>query len=203
MKNNRSVQRLLLYRSCLLEMQELGFDKVYSHNLGAEAGVSPEQVRKDFSNFRIKGNKKGGYEIDNLVVVMDKKLGKHKVENVILIGMGNLGKALVHYKGFVNRKINIVAAFDIDPSKQKKGDKIPVFPMEQMLQVVEAKEVSIAILAVPAVKAQSVCEDLLESGIKGILNFSPVVLKVNNGVKVSNVNLSNELEGLIYQVNYN
>ncbi len=203
MKNNRSVQRLLLYRSCLLEMQELGFYKVYSHNLGAEAGVSPEQVRKDFSNFRIKGNKKGGYEIDNLVVVMDKKLGKHKVENVILIGMGNLGKALVHYKGFVNRKINIVAAFDIDPSKQKKGDKIPVFPMEQMLQVVEAKAVSIAILAVPAVKAQLVCEDLLASGIKGILNFSPVVLKVNNGVKVSNINLSNELEGLIYQVNYN
>jgi len=198
--NHKAIHRLLQYRTCLEKFKELGFEKVYSHNLGAEAGVSAEQVRKDFSKFHMKGNKKGGYDIDGLIKELNVTFGKHEVQRVILIGMGNIGLALSHYKGFENKKISISAAFDIDPSKIRKGYSIPVYPMDALKEQVEARGIKAAILAVPDSQAQNVCDLLVECGIKGIMNFAPVVLKVSKDIRVNNINLSSELESLLYHI---
>jgi redox-sensing transcriptional repressor len=200
MANQKAIYRLLQYRTCLERFKELGFEKVYSHNLGLEAGVSAEQVRKDFSRFNLKGNKKGGYEISSLLEELDVTFGKHEVQKVFLVGMGNIGNALSHYKGFANKKISIAAAFDIDPSKVKKGYSIPVYPLRDLKNQVESQRIRAAILAVPESQAQAVCDLMVESGIKGIMNFAPIVPKVKDGIKVNNINLSNELESLLYHV---
>lgn len=200
MSNNKIVQRLLQYRTCLEHLDELGFERVYSHTLGAESGVSPEQVRKDFSKFCIKGNRRGGYEIRKLMATLDKTFGKHKVQQTVLVGMGNLGRALSGYRGFMRKKIEIVAAFDIDPAKIGKKYSIPVYDMQELEGFLKQNRVWVAILAVPESKAQEVCDTLVQSGIAGIMNFSPIILKVPEEVMVNNINLSNELEGLVYHV---
>ncbi|MFH0760453.1 MAG: winged-helix domain-containing protein, partial [Bacteroidota bacterium] len=115
------IRRLLIYRLCLIRFKELGFKKVYSYNLGLEAGVSAEQVRKDFSQCGIGGNKKAGYDIESLLISLNEKFNLDEVRNIILIGMGNMGKALTHYNDhYIGTNVFIVAAFDIDPAKQNR-----------------------------------------------------------------------------------
>ena len=110
---SKNITRLLRYRSSLKKMQELGFETVYSYNLGRETGVSPEQVRKDFSQFGIKGKKKGGYNINDLLLTIREIFRKDELQKVIIVGMGNIGNAVLQYKGFQKNMIQIVAAFDI------------------------------------------------------------------------------------------
>lgn len=197
---NRNIKRLLQYRTCLLRFKNLGFEKAFSYNLGEEAGVSAEQVRKDFSLYGLKGNKKGGYDINELLVTINDIFKHDKTHEIILVGLGNIGQALLQYKNFTEINFNIVGAFDIDPSKVKKKYAVPVYAMEKLKIFVQANKIKIAILAVPPVAAKEVCNDLVSAGIKGILNFTPVVLKTPDDVVVNNLDLQNELEELIYKV---
>ena len=195
-----NIKRLLQYRFCLNRLKELGFEKVFSYTLSEEAGVSPEQVRKDFSHFGIKGNKKAGYDIDSLIDTLDDIFISHENQNVILVGMGNIGKALSQYRGFKQSNMNILAAFDIDPSKQVKSFGIPVYPLEMMPEIIQKNKVEVAIIAVPTLSAQYICDNLIAQGIKGIMNFAPVILKVPKGILVNNINLSNELQSIVHCV---
>ena len=197
-KNN--LKRLFTYRICLINFKRKGFDRVFSYNLGEEAGVTAEQVRKDFSEFNIRGNKKGGYSIDELLHAIDNIFKFQRNEHVILIGMGNIGRALVQYKRFILRKMIIVASFDIDPSKQSKRWGIPVLSLDQMDDIIHKFHVRTAIIAVPEISAQEICDKLVKSGIKGILNFAPIIPKVPEDVVVNNINLCDELESVIYYV---
>jgi redox-sensing transcriptional repressor len=197
-KNN--LKRLFTYRICLVNFKRKGFDRVFSYNLGEEAGVTAEQVRKDFSEFNIRGNKKGGYSIGELLHAIDDIFKFQRNEHVILIGMGNIGRALVQYKRFILRKMIIVASFDIDPSKQSKRWGIPVLSLEQMDDIIRKFHVRTAIVAVPEISAQEICNKLVKLGIKGILNFAPIVPKVPHDVVVNNINLCDELESVIYYV---
>lgn len=199
MTGSKNINRLLQYRLVLNRLRDLGFNTVFSYGLGKEAGVSPEQVRKDFSKFGIKGNKKGGYNIHELLETINDIVHKNKLQKVILVGLGNIGTALVQYKGFQKNMIEIVAVFDIDPVKIKKKIEIPVYPMEQINKVISSLEVKTAIIAVPGLVAQEVCTQLVESGIVGILNFSPRMLKVPSNVLVNNIQICNALQSLIYQ----
>jgi redox-sensing transcriptional repressor len=176
----------------------MGIEKVFSYTLGKEAGVSAELVRKDFSNFGIKGQRRGGYDIDRLLDSLEQIFGKDRVQNVIIMGMGNMGKALSSYKGFMENNMNIVAGFDIDPVKINRKFQIPIYPVENLSEVIEAFHVSVAILTVPAIVAQESTELLVRNGIKGILNLAPVLLKVPDDVYVNNVNIMVELERLMY-----
>ena len=106
--------------------------------------------------------------------------------------------ALTNYTGFIKNKINIIAAFDIDPSKQKKSYIIPVYPMERIAETINKNNINIAVIAVPQVAAQEVCNKLVQVGIKGIINFSPIILKVPDDIFVNNINLSLEFDTLIY-----
>lgn len=201
MQIKKNIRRLLLYRLCLVKFKEMGFKKVYSYNLGHEAGVSAEQIRKDFSQFGIKGNKKGGYELDHLLEKLNIIFKKNEEQKVIIVGMGNMGRALSHYEcGFTERKQYIVAGFEVDPVKIKKTYNIPVFHMSYMSDFIKENDIKIAILAVPAISAQEVCSKLVNSGIKGIMNFAPVILQVPDEVTVNNVNLCDELECIMYMV---
>lgn len=199
MQIKKNIKRLLLYRLCLVKFKEMGFTKVYSYNLGHEAGISAEQIRKDFSHFSISGNKKGGYNIDEVLETLNTIFRDNESQSAILVGMGNMGRALSHYEcGFTERKQYIVAGFDIDPVKIKKTYNIPVYPMNQLSGFIQANQIKIAIMAVPAISAQEICTKLVESGIKGIMNFAPVILQAPDDVIVNNINLCDELESVIY-----
>jgi redox-sensing transcriptional repressor len=178
----------------------MGVDKVFSYTLAHETGVTPAQVRKDFSEFDIRGNKRGGYEIDDLLGKMESIFHRNKDHNIVLIGMGNLGLALSKYSRFVQRNMNIVATFDIDPFKQKIRSEIPVYSVNRLKEIVDRFRVKVAILAVPEISAQEVTDELVRNGITGIVNFAPVLLKVPKNVVVNNVNLGDELESVIYYV---
>ena len=195
-KNN--LKRLFTYRLCLIGFKRKGFDRVYSYNLGEEAGVSAEQVRKDFSVFKIKGNKKGGYKINDLLRSIEEIFRHQHKQYVIIIGMGNIGRALVQYKRFMLQKMIVVAAFDIDPSKQSKRWGIPVLPLEMLKDIIKRFHVNVAIIAVPEISAQDVASKLIDLGIKGLLNFAPVILKTPDDIIVNNINLCDELESVIY-----
>jgi len=199
MQIKKNIKRLLLYRLCLVKFKEMGFNKVYSYNLGHEAGVSAEQIRKDFSHFKITGNKKGGYDIDGVLEKLNFIFKRNELQKVIIVGMGNIGRALSHYEcGFTERKQYIVAGFDIDPVKIKKTYNVPVYHMSSMAEYIKTNNIKIAIMAVPSISAQEVCNIIVESGVKGIMNFSPVLLQVPDNVIVNNINLCDELEIVIY-----
>ena len=195
----KNIKRLLLYRLCLLKFREMGFRKIYSYNLGNEAGIAAEQIRKDFSHFKIRGKKKGGYEIDYLIDQLNIIFKRNDNQRVIIIGIGNLGRALAHYVcGFADRSQYIVAGFDIDPVKIRKVYSIPVYPINQIEEFIKKNGIRIAIISVPSISAQEVCNRLIRAGVKGILNFAPAILQVPQDVIVNNVNLCDELESVIY-----
>ena len=195
-----SLKRIFLYRSCLVRLKLMGVERVFSYTLANETGVTAEQVRKDFSEFSIKGNKRGGYDINDLLDKMEKIFHKNQDHNIVLIGMGNMGLALSKYSRFVQRNMNIVATFDIDPFKQKQRSDIPVYSMSRLKEIIDRFRVKVAILAVPEISAQEVADELIRHGIKGIVNFAPVLLKIPPDVVINNVNLCDELESVIYYV---
>ena len=195
-----SLKRIFLYRACLIRLKLMGVEKVFSYTLADETGVTSDQVRKDFSEFNIKGNKRGGYDIDELLEKMEKIFHRNKDNNIVLIGMGNMGLALSKYSKFVQRHMNIVATFDIDPFKQKVRSGIPVYSMSRLKEIIDRFSVKVAILAVPEISAQEVADELIRHGIMGIVNFAPVLLKMHSEVIINNVNLCDELESVIYYV---
>jgi redox-sensing transcriptional repressor len=176
----------------------LGFQKIFSYNLGEEAGVTAEQVRKDFSLFQLKGSKRGGYDIDYLLKAINSIFKQNGERQVILIGMGNIGNALINYQGFKENKITIVAGFDLDPSKYGKKSVIPTYPPDMIPSIVKKHNIKTAIIAVPDIAGQEICDKVVSAGIKVILNFSPILLKVPDHVVVNYVNLRDELETLFY-----
>jgi redox-sensing transcriptional repressor len=178
----------------------MGVTRVFSHTLALETGVTPEQVRKDFSEYSIRGNRRGGYKTEDLLRDMEALFNRDRISNVILVGMGNVGQALSRYGRFTQRGINIVATFDIDPYKQKMRSDMQVYPMDRLQEIVDRFRVSVAIIAVPEISAQDVCNNLMKTGIRGIVNFSPVLLKVPDNIVVNNINLTDEIESVIWSV---
>jgi redox-sensing transcriptional repressor len=200
MFNRKSVTRLSRYRRALLRFKDLGYTRIISATLGEDVGVTASQVRKDFSTFGISGNKKGGYQIDSLLESLRNILGKNRIHNIILVGVGNIGTALLNYKGFEKEGIQIVAGFDIDRAKIQRANKIPVLPLEDMEEFVRENRITTGIISVPAISAQEVCNKMVSAGICGILNFSPRRLKVKKNVVITNVNILSKLESIFYFV---
>jgi len=198
---SRHISRLIQYRQILVKFEELGLKTVFSYNIGREAGVTAAQVRKDFSRFGIKGNKKGGYEVNVLLITINEIFRKDKLQKVVLVGLGHIGRALINYKGFQRNMIQIVAAFDIDPAKYRKKYDIQVYPLEMLNRVVTDLGIRTAVVTVPERAAQEVVNQLVDAGVIGILNFTPAVLKVPGNVIISNIRIGNALETLIYEIN--
>ncbi len=191
-------KRLLDYRLSLLQLKKVGLSKVYSYLISKETGFSAALIRKDLSRLRVKGRRRGGYEIDHVLDVINSYYGSQEIKKVVLVGMGNIGSAIAQYKGFEEDKIRIVAGFDIDPAKYKKRFSIPVYSIDACRDIVESQRIDVAIIAVPAISAQAVCDQLIRCGITGIMNFSPVNLKAPENVYISNIRLSDELQNVLY-----
>jgi redox-sensing transcriptional repressor len=175
--------------------------KVFSGNLADAAGVTSSQVRKDFSLFGITGNRRGGYNVDELIERIGRILGKNEIQKVVIIGMGNIGKALMRYRGFETGGIKIVAGFDNNPALYNTSAETPILPLEDFREFVRTNGVRIAILAVPDMAAHQVSELMIAAGIRGILNFAPIQLHSAENVVIGSINLEVELENLIYFVN--
>lgn len=201
MKNRKAIARLSKYKNALNRFKTLGFTRIFSDYLADVVGCTSSQVRKDFSMFGMTGNKRGGYNIEELLQKLMVILGKSVVRNVVLVGAGNIGKALMNYKEFESDGIKIAVCFDIDPSKWNSGARVPVLPFSEMEAFVHKSSIEIGIIAVPAIVAQEVYGAMVKCGIKGVLNFAPIQLHPDASCYINNVNLEMELENVIYFVN--
>ena len=200
-KNKRIIERLSRYKNVLYRFRELGFEKIFSDYLAEEIGVTSSQVRKDFSMFGITGNKRAGYRIEDLIEHLETIFQKQTRQKVVIIGAGRLGTALSNYKGFNRVNIDVIAAFDIDPSKISENSALPVYSISKLNSFVKETGVEIGILSVPEQVAQSTFELMAAAGIKGVLNFAPIPVKAVDGCQVSTYCVEVELENLIYFVN--
>lgn len=195
----KTIYRLSIYLRCLARLRENSIGTVSSEALAKAAGVKPTQLRKDLAYFGTFGTRGLGYDVTELSKKIAEELGTSSLQPVILVGVGNLGLALLSYRGFEKEGFEIIAAFDAEPRRQRdKKIKQPVIGMEQLPEFIREHNVKMAILSVPAAVAQAVANLLVESGIMGILNFAPIVLTVPEDVMVNNVNLAIELENLSY-----
>jgi redox-sensing transcriptional repressor len=197
--NKELVIRLIKYRRILHQLKSLGFERVFSNNLGDAIGVAPALVRKDFSLLFLGGNKRGGYNIDYLSEKLDYILGKAQNQRIIIVGMGKIGTALAQYKGFIQGGFEVAAGFDIDPSP-RPDVSIPIFPPEQLGAFVQENAIKVAVLAVPEESATFCVKLLKEAQIQGILNFTPVELKSTRNCVIHNINIAVEIENLFFQV---
>jgi redox-sensing transcriptional repressor len=195
----KSVYRLSLYHRALQRLRGTNVPTVSSAALAKAAGVKPTQLRKDLTYLGQFGTRGLGYAVDALSSRLTDVLGTTRLQPVILVGAGNLGLALLHYEGFAKEGFEIVAAFDLDAAgKRQPHHETPVHSMAKLKQFVQRHRIKMAIMTVPGTAAQEVTNELVAAGIQGILNFSPIILQVPDGVVVNNVDLAIELENLSY-----
>ncbi len=195
----KTIYRLSVYLRCLARLKENKILTVSSEALAKVAGVKPTQLRKDLAYFGQFGTRGLGYTVAELSKMISDELGTTSLQPVILVGVGNLGLALLSYRGFEKEGFEIVAAFDAEPNRRRdKKISQPLLGMNELADFVHRQNVKMAIMTVPVVAAQEVANQLIQAGITGILNFSPSVLSVPEEVMVNNVNLAIELENLSY-----
>ncbi|MCY0869613.1 MAG: redox-sensing transcriptional repressor Rex [Firmicutes bacterium] len=194
-----TARRLPIYHRYLQTLSSMGKERVSSAEVGQALHIDSATVRRDFSHLGELGKKGYGYSVPYLVEVLQSVLMQDELVHVILVGVGNLGTALCKYNFYRSRQMSIVAAFDVDPEKIGHGvDGIPVFPVDQLVEYVHAHRIDVAILAVPAAVAQATVDLVVGSGIRGILNFSPRTLVVPDEVRVRQIDMTTELQTLVY-----
>ena len=193
-----TVKRLPLYLHCLEQVasQEVG---ISSKNLAELAKVNDAQVRRDLSYLGTLGTRGVGYDISTLRNQIQLELGLVEGWSAVIVGVGNLGSALAHYGGFKERGFGVVALFDDDPKKiNKQIAGSIVKPTSELKEVCDKYKVAIGIISTPGEYAQSVADQLINSGVRSILNFAPVLLKNIPDVQIRSVDLSQELQILSY-----
>lgn len=196
-----TVERLSTYLQFLYSAAASGLTTISSAHVESATAVSAAQFRKDLSYFGEFGKPGVGYVIAELQSRISRILQLHETQTVILIGLGNLGAALLSYPGLTEQRFRVVAAFDIDPSKCNQSFQgVPVFGLSEISDRCSRLNPRIAILAVPGQAAQQAFELAYQTGIRAILNFAPTVLRVPTGVTVRNVSFTQELAVLSYHI---
>ena len=194
-----TIRRLSVYTRCLLQLEEDGVKTVSSQELADRFNLNSAQVRKDLAYFGEFGVRGIGYYVSGLKAELQRILGLDREWPVALIGFGNLGSAVFHYRGVARQGFRIAAIFDEDPTKVAPGaEGPPIFASRDLSREVKARSIQIAIVAVPAESAQTDTEKIVAAGIKAILNFAPGRLRTAKDVRLKNVDLSIELESLSF-----
>jgi redox-sensing transcriptional repressor len=194
-----TIHRLSVYTRCLLQLEEDGVKTISSQEMADRFNLNSAQVRKDLAYFGEFGVRGIGYYVAGLKGELQRILGLDRQWPVVLVGFGNLGSALFHYKGFGRQGFRIAAIVDDDPAKvAREVDSVPVVHSRDLAREAKARGIQIAIVAVPAESAQAVTDQLVSAGIRAILNFAPARLKVPREVRLQNVDLSIELETLSF-----
>jgi len=196
----KTVYRLSIYLRCLQQLVANGVETVSSHALARAAGVKPTLLRKDLACCGQFGTRGLGYRVEALEKSIRGVLGQSRLQPVVLVGVGNLGSALLRYSGFTKEGFEIVAAFDVAAEKVGEQHAVPVYDQDEMGGFIAERGVKMAILTVPVDAAQEVANVLVEAGVQAILNFCPTVLEVPEDVVVNSVDLAVELENLSYFV---
>jgi redox-sensing transcriptional repressor len=195
------VSRLSLYLRELQHLVRDGHETTNSNQLGGLLGFTDAQVRKDLAYFGHFGYPGIGYRCDELISAVRRILGTDRGWTVAMVGTGNLGRALLGYKGFGHQNFKIVAAFDIDPHKVGgKIEGVPIHHLEELPQIVAEHHIKLGMVVVPAPAAQGVAEKLVQAGVEGIVNFAPVTLVLPDHISQVGVDLAIELEQLSFAV---
>ena len=194
-----TIRRLSVYTRCLLQLEEDGVKTVSSTELAERFSLNSAQVRKDLAYFGEFGVRGIGYYVSGLKAELQRILGLDREWAVALVGFGNLGSALFHYKGFGRQGFRIAVVIDDDPVKiGREIDAVPIVSSRDIAREIKARGIQIAIIAVPPEAAQTVTEQLVAAGIKAVLNFAPTRLRVARDIRLKNVDLSIELETLSF-----
>lgn len=196
-----SVGRLSLYLRCIEDLRRQGQLKVSSKELGLALGVSDAQVRRDIGALGHLGHPGVGYPAHELTEAIRRALGIDRCWDCLLVGVGNLGRALLRYRGFSQQGFRIVALIDTDPGKIGQAiGALTVQAPDRLAAIVAETRAELGLLAVPAESAQLVADLLASSGVRGLLNFAPTVLRVPAGMSLVSVDLTVQLEQLAFQV---
>ena len=196
-----TAKRLSLYYRIFKRFNAENIEKANSKQIAEAIGIDSATVRRDLSYFGELGRRGFGYDVKKLMNFFANLLNDNSITNVMIVGVGNMGRALLHYRFHERNKMKIVMAFDTDDYSDvgtTTNDGIPIYGISQIKEKVQEGNVKTAILTVPSVKAQEVASVLVDAGIKGILCFSPVHLSVPKDVVVQYVDLTSELQTLLY-----
>ena len=200
---NPAVRRLSLYLRQLESLKRAQRSTVSSKQLGESLGLTDAQVRKDLAYFGQFGHPGIGYRVEDLIGQVKRILGTDKTWNVIMVGAGNLGRALSAYRGFEAKGFRLIAVFDNDPSKVgRRLGPFSIQSLDALADTIQKQNVKLAILAVPAEHAQEVADQLIDAGVRGLLNFAPVSLTVPPHGALNAVDLAVQLEQLSFQVSF-
>lgn len=198
------ISRLPIYLRALERLAQEGHEVTSSLELGKRLGISSAQIRKDLSHFGGFGKQGTGYRIAFLSEQLRQVLKIEHEWEVALVGAGDLGNAIAHYKGFADRGFHIACIFDSDPSKiGKKINSFTIMPVDDIPRVIAARGIKIAMIAVPAEAAQGVADTLMSVGVKAILNYAPINLKTPSDVHVQYIDPVIHLQRMTFYLNYN
>lgn len=196
-----TAKRLSLYYRIFKRFNAEKFEKANSKQIAEAIGIDSATVRRDFSYFGELGRRGFGYDVKKLMNFFADLLNDNAITNVMIVGVGNMGRALLHYRFHERNKMKVVMAFDIDDHPEvgsTTSDGIPIYGISQIKEKIQSGNVQTAILTVPSIKAQEVASILVQAGVKGILCFSPVNLSLPKDVVVQYVDLTSELQTLLY-----
>ena len=196
-----TIKRLSLYLRNLRRVEREGIEIISSDKITGFLDVSAEQFRKDISYFGEFGKPGVGYEVEKLISELETILGIDKKWKIALVGAGRLGSALLGFEGFLRFNLRITCAFDVDNDEiGKELYGVKIHSVKNLTKVIKKNNIKIAIITTPPEAAQYVADELIDAGIKGILNFAPVALRTKNDIYVSNVDMACELENLLFFV---
>ncbi len=195
------ISRLSLYLRELQHLVRAGMETTSSSELGGLLGFTDAQVRKDLAYFGQFGHPGIGYRCEELIAAIRSILGTDLTWPVAILGVGNLGRALLGYKGFNRQGFRLVAAFDVDVNKVGTTiEGVPVYSLADLSAVVREKKIRLGVITVPAAAAQAVADELVAAGIEGIVNFAPVTISLPEGISLVGVDLAIELEQITFAV---
>ena len=199
-----TARRLPIYHRYLRYLHNAGKARISSNELSEAVKVDSATIRRDFSYYGALGKRGYGYDVEYLLDFFSKTLNQDRLTNVALIGVGNLGHALLNYNFHLSNNVRISCAFDVNEEIVGKiVSGVPVYDMSEMIEQLRIQQIDVAILTVPQNVAQKATNDLTEAGINGIMNFTPIRLSVPEDVRIQNVDLTNELQTLIYFLDNN
>lgn len=200
----KTVERLSQYRRALNNCLAEGQTRIYSHELAVLLNITAVQVRRDIMFIGYSSIQRKGYDIKDLIGVISKIIDTKEPLNVAVVGYGNLGKAITTYFIGNRPKLNLVAAFDIDPKKiGQRLNNIPCYSIERLREIISNKDISIAVLTVPTSSAKEMAKVLTQTGIKGILNFTTVNLNLKEDIYLEEYDMITSLEKVAYFVKHN
>jgi redox-sensing transcriptional repressor len=172
----------------LASLERAGREVVSSQELGSQLGVTPAQIRKDLSYFGRFGKQGRGYNVKRLLEELHQILGLDREWTMVVVGVGQLGRAIMHYAGFAPQGFRIIAAFDADPKAVGSPiDGLSVLHVDQLRTTLQDQHVDIGIVATPAASAQQVIDALIECGVRAILNYAPIAVQVPKGTHIKDI----------------